>query len=80
MKTYRTRAVAGKQVQGQQRQRHAVRHLQLEVAVVLEAVGIEPKEQTTDEGRNSRAGQVRRQQYNANADAMKLRTITTFMQ
>ncbi len=44
-------------VQRDERERHAVRHLQLEVAVVLEPVGIEPEQQRRDEGARARSGQ-----------------------
>ena len=44
-----------------QGKRHPVGHLQLEMAVVLEAIRIEPEEQSSDEGRAPRPGQIRRQ-------------------
>ena len=45
-------------MQCEQRKRHAVRHLQLEMAVVLETVGIEPEQQAGNEGRRGRARQA----------------------
>ncbi len=54
-----SRARAGHEsMQRQQRERHAVRHLQLEMAVVLETVGVEPEQQAGDERRRSRPRQA----------------------